>query len=261
MKMSKPNNLSQRSKSARGRALHYLRFGLSALLLQSSFALAEASESSENSADEALIEPCDPFTDSTCSNRVELGNGQAFEGRLKQGKPHGRGMMFYPNGDRFEGHFDLGARTGRGTLFKADGSLYSGFWVRDRLNGAVEWRDRAGNTFQGSLVNEKPHGRGRMLFVNGDRYTGEFAMGLPHGDGVMVYGSSRVENVGDRYEGRFERGQRQGSARYIWNDGQVSNVRCQMDRCEQEGLMNKLRVGGKGETSGDQSMGPRRRLR
>jgi hypothetical protein len=100
-----------------------------------------------------------------------------------------------------------------------------------------------------------------MLFVNGDRYTGEFAMGLPHGEGVMVYGSSRVENVGDRYEGRFERGQRQGSARYIWSDGQVSNVRCQMDRCEQEGLMNKLRVGGKGETSGDQSMGPRRRLR
>ena len=93
MKMSKPNNLSQRSKSARGRALHYLRFGLSALLLQSSFALAEASESSENSADEALIEPCDPFTDSTCSNRVELGNGQAFEGRLKQGKPHGRGSI------------------------------------------------------------------------------------------------------------------------------------------------------------------------
>ena len=260
MKMSKPNNLSQRSKSARGRALHYLRFGLSALLLQSSFALAEASESSENSADEALIEPCDPFTDSTCSNRVELGNGQAFEGRLKQGKPHGRGMMFYPNGDRFEGHFDLGARMGRGTLFKADGSLYSGFWVRDRLNGAVEWRS-SWQHFSRELGQRKTSWPGRMLFVNGDRYTGEFAMGLPHGEGVMVYGSSRVENVGDRYEGRFERGQRQGSARYIWSDGQVSNVRCQMDRCEQEGLMNKLRVGGKGETSGDQSMGPRRRLR
>ncbi len=182
MKMSKPNNLSQRSKSARGRASHYLRFGLSALLLQSSLALAEASESSENSADEALIEPCDPFTDSTCSNRVELGNGQTFEGRLKQGKPHGRGMMFYPNGDRFEGHFDLGARTGRGTLFKADGSLYSGFLVRDRLNGAVEWRS-SWQHFSRELGQRKTSWPGRMLFVNGDRYTGEFAMGLPHGEG------------------------------------------------------------------------------
>jgi hypothetical protein len=38
-------------------------------------------------------------------------------------------------------------------------------------------------------------------------------------------------------------------------------VRCQMDRCEQEGLMNKLRVGGKGEASNDHSRAPRRRLR
>jgi hypothetical protein len=170
-------------------------------------------------------------------------------------------MMFYPNGDRFEGHFDLGARTGRGTLFKADGSLYSGFWVRDRLNGAVEWRDRAGNTFQGSLVNEKPHGRGRMVWTNGDRYIGEFAMGLPHGEGVLVYGSGRIENVGDRYEGRFERGQRHGSARYIWSDGETWVVSCQMDRCEQEALMDKFKKGMKGEAGGDQGMGPRRRLR
>lgn len=86
-------------------------------------------------------------------------------------------------------------------------------------------------------------------------------MGLPHGEGVLVYGSDRVENVGDRYEGRFERGQRHDSARYIWNNGKARVVSCQMDRCQQEGLMAKFKNGVKGEKSTDQNGTPRGRLR
>ena len=86
-------------------------------------------------------------------------------------------------------------------------------------------------------------------------------MGLPHDEGVLVYGSGLVENVGDRHEGRFERDQRHGSACYIWSDGEAWVVSCQMDGCEQEGLMDKFRNGVKGEKSTDQNRTPRGLLR
>jgi len=222
---------------------------------------AERGDAMVDEASEALIEPCDPFSDSNCRGRVELGDGRAFEGKILDGQPNGRGQMFYANGDRFEGHFDQGARTGRGTYYTSDGSAYAGFWVRDRLNGFAEWRDGKGTVFQGPLVNHQPHGRGTMVFSNGDRYTGEIAMGLPHGQGVMVYGGRGSQNNGDRYEGRFERGQRQGVARYVWVDGVTWDVRCQMDRCEREGFVEMIRSGMSRGSDQDSRASDGRRIR
>ena len=222
-------------KSVQRKARMLGAFVLSILSLTGFAAAAAVSDDPD-----AIITPCDPFTDPACVGKVELRDGRQFEGRLVDGLPSGQGVMVFPDGGRFEGYFESGMQMGRGTYYLSDGGSYTGFWVRDRLNGPVKLRDRAGNLYEGPVVNHRAQGRGTMVFSNGDRYMGEFARGLAHGRGVMIYGASRAGNIGDRFEGQFEQGRRQGNARYVWADGAVWDVSCQMDRCERSGLISAL---------------------
>lgn len=216
-------------------------------------------EEADPEVDDALIEPCDPFIDESCLSRVELDNGEQYEGRLKNGLPVGQGVLRYSNGDRHEGYFENGLPMGRGTYYLANGNAYSGFWVRGRLNGTVQFNDRSGNRYEGSIANHAPNGRGSMFFVNGDRYVGEFSMGSPHGSGVMIYGADRGANRGDRYEGGFVQGRREGSARYTWADGAVWDIQCRMDRCERSGLAGFIQ--DKDRSQSERPSEPPRRMR
>ncbi|MGB1423938.1 MAG: MORN repeat-containing protein [Pseudomonadales bacterium] len=217
------------------------------------------SEDVETGVDEAIIQPCDPFTDERCLSRVELKNGQQYEGRLKNGVPTGQGVLHYSNGDRHDGYFENGLPMGRGTYYLANGNAYSGFWVRGRLNGPVQFNHRSGDRYEGPIANHAPNGRGSMIFKNGDRYIGEFSMGSPHGNGVMIYGPDRGANRGDRYEGGFVQGRREGNARYTWADGAIWDIQCRMDRCERAGLAGFIQ--DKDRSGAEFPSEPPRRLR
>lgn len=208
-------------------------------------------------ADE-LIAPCDPFSDPGCRAEIELDDGQRYEGRLLDGKPHGFGTLVEANGNRFEGYFERGVKMGQGKMTLSDGHHFEGFWVRDRLNGSVTLVSARGDRYQGSLAGDyKPQGRGTLIYANGDQYNGQFAMGLPQGQGVMVFGRTRGPNAGDRHEGQFDRGLRHGPGRYVFADGTAWQVNCQYDQCERSGFVGMI-TGRQGPQQGQPAERPRR---
>jgi len=65
-----------------------------------------------------------------------------YEGDWKDGKWHGHGVRVFANGDRYEGDWKDGKRTGRGVYEFANGDKCEGDWREDRLLGTGEgWQN------------------------------------------------------------------------------------------------------------------------
>lgn len=57
-----------------------------------------------------------------------------YNGKLSNGKPHGKGTAYYQNGEYFEGEFCNGLREGQGKLFdKSHRVLKEGTWKNDKF--------------------------------------------------------------------------------------------------------------------------------
>ena len=52
----------------------------------------------------------------------QLPDGSLYAGELRDGKPHGRGIVTFPNGTRYEGEFQDGERRGKGVVTLPDGT-------------------------------------------------------------------------------------------------------------------------------------------
>lgn len=104
--------------------------------------------------------PCpgeyDPARWTNCVGEVRFPNGEKYVGDMKDGQPHGQGMLLWPNGERYVGGWRDGRRNGRGTFTWPDGTKYVG-----------EFR------------NDKKHGHGTQTFPNGRIYVGEYKDGNP----------------------------------------------------------------------------------
>ena len=60
-------------------------------------------------------------------------NGARLDGLWKAGKPV-HGTWYYPNGSKYEGDFDEEwQRSGQGTMYYANGEIRSGLWEADKL--------------------------------------------------------------------------------------------------------------------------------
>ena len=97
---------------------------------------------------------------------------ERFEGTLREGKGHGRGIYISFFGSRYEGEFQDGTRTGRGVYTFANGNRYEG-------------------EFRGGLFD----GRGVYTSANGTRYEGEFRDGKAQGPGVLKMSSGSIYNA------------------------------------------------------------------
>ena len=142
-------------------------------------------------------------------------NGARYHGQLRNGKPHGHGVLTWANGNRYEGDFVDGARTGRGVYTWANGDRYEGDFVDGAVTGrgVVTWGD-SGNRYEGDFVDGARTGRGVYMWANGDRYEGDFVDGAVTGRGVLTWGDN-----GNRYEGDFVDGARTGRGVYTWANG------------------------------------------
>jgi hypothetical protein len=128
--------------------------------------------------------------------RVELPNGDIYEGEVEGGQRTGTGTYLWRNGNRYEGEFVDGAREGLGTYYWRDGTIYQGEFSGDRMNGfgvkrlpdghreLQRWQ--AGELLDSRPLREIPHCR---LVLNGRNWmfeSDECINGLAHGRGLAA---------------------------------------------------------------------------
>ncbi len=79
---------------------------------------------------------------------------ERYEGEMRNGRPHGRGVFTYADGRRYDGSFRALQREGKGTLSFPNGTRYEGEWKAD-----------------------KPNGRGTLTVMGGETYSGPWTAG------------------------------------------------------------------------------------
>jgi len=68
--------------------------------------------------------------------KVTLGKGITFNGQMKDGVRHGKGVQVWEDGSRFEGEWvNDRACTSKGKLIHGNGDIYEGEWKDDKANG------------------------------------------------------------------------------------------------------------------------------
>ncbi len=99
-----------------------------------------------------------------CTNGLAQGRGTVrwfvdgrstgrYEGEMRDGKAHGRGIYLGANNDRYDGEFSEGRASGHGVLDFAEGDRYDGEVRDDIPNGDGRFITRSGETFSGTWTN------------------------------------------------------------------------------------------------------------
>lgn len=171
-------------------------------------------------------------------------DGNRYVGEYKNGKPHGKGIMYYGSNSKlksYEGDWVYGNREGKGTLiwnsghryvgdwkndhregygvqYYSDGEIYEGNWLDDKRHGngkitysSVDSANR--KSYEGDWYNDIRQGIGTMIWNNGDKYVGSWKNGSRYGKGIQYYTS------GDRYDGDWVDSKWHGKGTYYWTDG------------------------------------------
>ncbi len=151
-------------------------------------------------------------TTDAATRRIELPNGDVYEGEVVDGVLTGQGT-YVSNRHRYVGEFLNGKMHGEGTFYWPDGRVFEGRFVNDRRQGEgrLSWPD--GRVFEGAFVNDRREGRGRLTWSNGNVYTGEFRANQITGGGRLVWDNQDV------YEGEFREGERSGWGTQTWQNG------------------------------------------
>lgn len=151
-------------------------------------------------------------TADAATRRIELPNGDVYEGEVVDGVLTGQGT-YVSSLHRYVGAFLNGKMHGEGTIYWPDGRVFAGRFVNDRRQGRgrLEWPD--GRVFEGDFVNDRREGTGRLTWGNGDVYSGDFRANQITGNGRLA---SANEDV---YEGEFLEGERSGWGTQAWQNG------------------------------------------
>ena len=65
---------------------------------------------------------------------IKFGDGDIYEGGVKDGKREGYGKMTYSNGDVYEGEWKCDGRDGKGMMIYANGEIiYEGIWEKGKI--------------------------------------------------------------------------------------------------------------------------------
>ena len=191
-----------------------------------------------------------------CFGSIEAKNGNKYVGGLRNGIPHGSGVLNFANGNRHVGWFKDGQRDGRatvnfangnkfigeykedrrngqGTLFGPDGRIiYQGMWADDKFLNSVTTQEAnvpsntlvsAGSNVQSNLpaCQGTDFSKWDNCFGSGNgpigiKWAGEYKNGERNGQGMETYAN------GDRYVGEYKNGLHNGQGTYTYDNGKVS---------------------------------------
>lgn len=115
-----------------------------------------------------------------------------YTGDLKDGVPHGKGVMNYPDGGTYDGSFVDGKQQGKGKYVWPNGDVYEGDWLNDKVNGKGTMKYANGDVYEGEWVNGMMSGRGKMKYADGNVYEGEWVNDARNGEGTLKYSDGSV---------------------------------------------------------------------
>jgi len=170
--------------------------------------------------------------------KIELANGDVYEGELVEGLRSGQGTYLWAEGNKYEGEFAADRLHGKGTYTWVDGRTYTGDFVNDRREGKGIWTWVNGDRYEGEFTNNQMHGDGKFTWANQDSYNGAYVEGRRTGHGTFSWEDGREyvgaflngkmdgEGVfswpnGNRYVGTFVNDQRAGDGVFYWRDGTI----------------------------------------
>ncbi|MBX3325206.1 MAG: hypothetical protein U0223_12060 [Nitrospira sp.] len=125
----------------------------------------------------SLDDPVIPLMDQASqSHDKRFDDGADYVGQLKDGVPHGHGVMRWPDGRVYEGEWQSGNREGQGRARWPDGRHFSGSWEKNEPQQGT-WTLPNHRTFTGRLVNDLPDGPGTMTLPDGRQLEGRWKNG------------------------------------------------------------------------------------
>lgn len=140
--------------------------------------------------------------------------GRWYEGDWIHGRWTGNGCLSNGDGDFYEGGLKNDHKHGEGIMKFADGRVFEGEYIRGQMiQGKMTYQD--GSVYGGSWVDGMRHGKGKCVFVDGSEYDGEFREGNFHGHGKMTW------NDGGWYTGEWCDGEMHGRGKEIRPDGSL----------------------------------------
>jgi hypothetical protein len=155
------------------------------------------------------------MADEITFKRIDLGDGDVYEGELLNGKHFAFGKYSFPNGATYIGEFDKNsdvAGMGRLTIEHSGIThVHSGTFKGKSPNGVpllngIGAKYVNGSLFQtGMFVDGELNGFGSEYFENGRLYkTGMFVDGKLHGYGISYSSVGKFE--GQHVQGRYSKG-------------------------------------------------------
>jgi hypothetical protein len=135
--------------------------------------------------------------------KLEVENGDVYEGEWKNGKRHGQGVYTWAQGDLYTGPWRKNKRHGHGVFVWSDGRLYDGEYNMGKREGKGIFTWPYGAKYEGDYKDNKRNGHGVYVKADGQTYTGEYQNDRPHGHGVETDSQGKVINQGKWSSGVF----------------------------------------------------------
>jgi hypothetical protein len=128
--------------------------------------------------------------------KLEVENGDVYEGEWKNGKRHGQGVYTWAQGDLYTGPWRKNKRHGHGVFVWSDGRLYDGEYNMGKREGKGIFTWPYGAKYEGDYKDNKRNGHGVYVKADGQTYTGEYENDRPHGRGVETDSKGKVISEG-----------------------------------------------------------------
>lgn len=176
-----------------------------------------------------------------------------YEGEIKNGNAHGRGVKTMTEGarkgDRFEGIFEGGKLCGHGVKVFANGERIEGEFKDDRAHGDAVLTYPNGDRLEAPFKNGTVHGHGVKTFANGDRLETQFENSQAQGRRVITLAN------GGHFESPF--GNNQGQGQGVLTLASGDRIEGEFKNCDMHGHAVVTFACGDGASKGGKQSGTR----
>jgi hypothetical protein len=155
-----------------------------------------------------LVLGCDGEETIGGTEPIKLEDDSHYIGELKDGVPHGIGMMIWPDGSFYKGEWQFGSQHGKGIWANMDCEVYEGDYINNERHGNGIWTKMDGESFHGEWqannthdigISTQPEGFQSVRIDDQNQYLSSYYI-LPSGLREFAMGLSWIEFDAGRSE-------------------------------------------------------------